>query len=593
VLGVLAGVPVSGADWCVLVAALVLMVVWGVWKGGRSRDVGSFLLASREMRWGTVALSVMATQASAITFLSTPGQAYADGMRFVQFYFGLPLAMVVLGATAVPIYHRLKVVTAYEYLERRFDSKTRSLTAGLFLTQRGLAAGLTIFAPSLILSVILRWDLHVTVLVIGGLVVVYTTSGGTRAVSRTQTLQFAIIWAGMAAAFIALVQALPADVGLIDAWRVAGKSGRLNVIETSFSLTDRYTLWSGLIGGLFLALSYFGTDQSQVQRYLSGSSATQSRIGLLVNGLVKVPMQFFILLVGATVFAFYQFVAPPVFFNSVALERAREVRGGEMAAAETRYAQAVAERTEQARALLGALHGSDEQARRRATVAWGEASKAADASRRDALAVIRSADPTSDPSDTNYVFLSFVVNSLPRGVVGLLLAAVFAASMSASSAELNALAATTVVDVYRRLARPGASERHYVFVSRLATVFWGGFAVLFAETASRLGSLVEAVNILGSLFYGTILGVFLVGFFVRRVGGTAVFAAAVVAESLVLACYALTPVSFLWYNVLGCVVVAGVAWLLSLGGRQGLRRGESGGVGEAPAGTASLANARR
>jgi SSS family solute:Na+ symporter len=553
----------SQLDWAVLACALALMVVCGVWRGGRNRDLRGYLLAGKEMRWGTVALSIMATQASAITFLSTPGQAYADGMRFVQFYLGLPIAMVVLSVTAVPLYHRLKVYTAYEFLEGRFDLKTRALTAFLFLIQRGLAAGLTIFAPSLILSVILGWDLRVTILVIGGLVIVYTTSGGTRAVSRTQVLQATIILVGMGAAFLVLVASLPADVSFLDALRVAGKAGRLNAIDPSFSLTNRYTLWSGLIGGAFLQLSYFGTDQSQVQRYLAGRSVTHSRLGLLFNGLVKVPMQFVILLLGATVFAFYQFVAPPVFFNPVQTAKARaSADGGRFTALEQRYREAVAVREGRAREVLHSLKSGDTQAQAEAQQAFGLAGAEAEAVRAQAVALMRTNDPDADPSDTNYVFLSFVVKYLPAGLVGLVLAAVFAASMSASSAELNALASATVVDVYKRLLRPEAGEGRSVLVSRLATVLWGVFAIAFAQQASRLGSLVEAVNILGSLFYGTILGIFLAGFYVRRVSGTSVFAAAIVAEAAVLACYLFTPISFLWYNVLGCLAVVVLALLL-------------------------------
>jgi SSS family solute:Na+ symporter len=552
----------SQLDWGVLAAALVAMVGYGIWKGGRSRDTREYLLAGKEMRWGTVALSVMATQASAITFLSTPGQAYADGMRFVQFYLGLPIAMIVLSVTAVPLYHRLKVYTAYEYLEGRFDLKTRELTAFLFLVQRGLAAGLTIFAPSLILSVILGWDTRWTVVVIGTLVVIYTTSGGSRAVSRTQTLQAAIILAGMVAAFVVLVASLPAGVSFLDAMHVAGKAGRLRAIDPSFSLTDRYTLWSGLIGGAFLQMSYFWTDQSQVQRYLSGSSVTQSRLGLLFNGIAKVPMQFAILLVGAAVFAFYQFEAPPVFFNPVEVAKVRSSpQAPRFAELEARYRVARGEQEVRARELASALRGKGRAVQGEAVAAFRSASAAADGVRNEAIAVMRAADPDADSSDTNYVFLSFVVRHLPAGLVGLVLAMVFAASMSASSAELNALASTTVVDVYRRLLRPGAGERQYVLVSRLATVGWGVFAVLFAEYASRLGSLIEAVNILGSLFYGTILGVFLTGFYVKRVSGDAVFAAAIAAEALVVACFAFTPISFLWYNVVGCLAVLGLALL--------------------------------
>ena len=553
----------SQLDWVVLAGALGLMVTYGVWRGGRSRDIRGFLLAGKEMHWGTVALSIMATQASAITFLSTPGQAYADGMRFVQFYLGLPIAMVVLSITAVPLYYRLKVYTAYEFLEGRFDLKTRALTAFLFLIQRGLAAGLTIFAPSLILSVILGWDMRVTIMVIGSLVIIYTTSGGTRAVSRTQVLQAAIILVGMVAAFVVLVASLPADVSFVDALRVAGKAGRLNAIDPSFSLTNRYTLWSGLIGGAFLQLSYFGTDQSQVQRYLTGQSVTQSRLGLLFNGMAKVPMQFGILLLGATVFAFYQFAAPPIFFNPVQAAKARSAAdGGRFAALEERYREAVGVREQHARELVRSMKGGDPLARAEAQRAFGAASAEAESVRNEAIALMRASDRGADPSDTNYVFLTFVVKYLPAGLIGLVLAAVFAASMSASSAELNALASATVVDVYRRLLRPDGEEKHYVLVSRVSTVFWGAFAIAFAQQASRLGSLVEAVNILGSLFYGTILGIFLTGFYVRRVSGTSVFAAAIVAETAVIGCYLFTPISFLWYNVVGCLAVVLLALVL-------------------------------
>jgi SSS family solute:Na+ symporter len=547
---------VSHLDWAVLALALLVMVAYGVWRGGRSRDIRGFLLAGKEMRWGTVALSIMATQASAITFLSTPGQAYTDGMRFVQFYLGLPIAMVVLSITAVPLYHRLKVYTAYEFLESRFDMKTRALTAFLFLTQRGLAAGLTIFAPALILSVILGWDLRVTITVIGCLVIVYTTSGGARAVSKTQVLQVAIILAGMTAAFVVLLASLPAGVSLLDAVRVAGKAGRLNAIDLSFDLSNRYTIWSGLIGGAFLALSYFGTDQSQVQRYLTGRSVSASRLGLLFNGLAKVPMQFGILFLGAMVFAFYQFRTPPIFFNPVQTAKVlASAEGGRFAALQQRYREVAGVRAQSALDLVRALRSKDAQARSQAERAFTAAGVEADATRKQAIGLIRANDPSADPSDTNYVFLSFVVRHLPAGLVGLVLAAVFAASMSASSAELNALASTTVVDVYRRLINPQAGNRRYVLVSRLATLGWGLFAIAFAQQASRLGSLVEAVNILGSLFYGTILGIFLVGFYVRQVSGTAVFVAAILAEAAVVACYAFTPISFLWYNVVGCVAV--------------------------------------
>ena len=565
----------SQLDWVVLAGWLIFVVAYGVWRGGRSRTAESYLLAGREMRWGTVAISVMATQASAITFLSTPGQAYTDGMRFVQFYFGLPLAMIVLSAVAVPLYYRLKVTTAYELLETRFDLKTRTLTAGLFLLQRGLAVGLTIYAPSLILSVIMGWDIRVTIAAIGTAVVIFTAAGGTRAVSRTHTVQAAMIVAGMVAAAVVLVLALPADVTLLDAVRLAGKGCRLNAIDASFNLNDRYTLWSGLLGGFFLQLAYFGTDQSQVQRYISGQSVTASRLGLLFNGLAKVPMQFAILFLGAMVFAFYHFEAPPVFFNPVETAKVKaSSHAGEFAALEGSYADAVAVREVRAREMLHALDCADDAARAGAEAAFSAASTNAAAVRQQAIGVMRAADPKANPSDTNYVFLTFVTRHLPSGLLGLLLAAVFAAAMNSSSSELNALASTTVVDVYRRHLDPTASERRTVLVGKLATIGWGAFTIALAESASRLGSLVEAVNILGSLFYGTILGVFLLAFFAKRLSGTAVFVAALLAEAGVIACFLFTGISFLWYNLVGCAAVVVIAMVLNpLTRRRGPGRG--------------------
>ncbi len=540
-------------DWVVLATALAGMVAYGVWRGGSSRTITSYFLANREMRGLGIALSIMATQASAITFLSTPGQAYADGMRFVQFYLGLPIAMIVLCATAVPLFHRLNVVTAYELLERRFDLKTRALAAFLFLLQRGLAAGLTIFAPALILSVMLGWDLTVTNLLIGVAVVVYTTSGGTRGVNRTHLLQMAIILLGMAAAFVVLLLRLPDGVGLLDALRVAGSAGKLNAIELSFDPSDRYTLWTGLVGGFFLAMSYFGTDQSQVQRYLTGRSVAESRMGLLVNGVVKVPMQFAVLLLGALVFAFYQLSPPPLFFNPVVVQDVLESPSGpEFRTLEADH-RAAAEN--QRREILRWLDDRDAASADRVAGARAKVSEL----RSEGVALIRQAVPDANPDDVNYIFLSFVFAALPAGLVGLVLAMAFAASMSSTASELNALASTTVVDVYQRLLRRTAPDRHYVLISRLVTVFWGVFAVSFAEYAARLGSLVEAVNILGSLFYGTILGIFLLAFSRSRVAGTAVFAAALAAEAVVIALFAFSEVGFLWYNVIGCGVTVSLA----------------------------------
>ncbi len=565
-------------DWLVLVASLVAVELYGLWKARGLRDMQGYLLAHRSMGWYAVAFSVMATQASAITFLSTPGQAYVDGLRFVQFYFGLPLAMVVLAAVAVPIYYRQKVYTAYEYLERRFDRKTRLLAAGLFLVQRGLAAGLTIYAPSIVLSVLLGWDVSMTVLVMGGLVVLYTTLGGSRSVQWTQFLQFVIMVGGFLGALGTVVALLPDGVSWPTALRVAGQMGRLRAVDFSLDFHDRYTLWSGLIGGFFLALSYFGTDQSQVRGYLTGRSVAQSRLGLLFNGLAKVPMQFFILLTGATVFAFHQFVAPPLYFNPVETARLRSSPYGvEYAALEAEYAEAFRAKEAAVRRLVAVLRAGDSPDVETARAAVVEAQRRMDDVRQRVFRLIRRVNPKAETSDVNYVFLWFVLHHFPAGLVGLLIAAVFAAAMSSVSAELNALASTTVVDGYRRLIRRTADERHYVAVSKAATLAWGALAIAFAEYAHRLGSLVEAVNILGSLFYGTILGIFLVAFFSRGVTGTATFLAALGAEAAVVACFLWTDISFLWYNAIGCLLVVGLAHVL-----QGFLRRRNGGRSPRP-----------
>jgi solute:Na+ symporter, SSS family len=575
---------VSPIDWWVLGVWLVGIVTYGWWRGRGSQDLDGYLLADRRMKWGTIALSIMATQASAITFLATPGQAYTDGMRFVQFYFGLPIAMVVLCITAVPIFHRLHVFTAYEYLERRFDGKTRTLAAGLFLTQRGLAAGLTIFAPALILSVLLGWSLFWTNIALGALVVIYTASGGTKAVNHAHSLLICVMLGGIALAFVLAVASLPAGVSFNDALHVAGIHGRLRTLDPSFDLENRYNLWSGLIGGCFLALSYFGTDQSQVGRYLTGRSVAESRLALVTNGLVKVPMQFFILLAGAMVFACYHFIPLPAHFNPIEVRRleaspyAEEYR---TLAAEHRQASEARER--HARDYLAARRAGDAAAVEASKSEVRTAQTELQAARGRVIDLMKRNDPKAQTGDTNYVFLTFILSMFPPGVIGLMLASVFAASMSSTSSELNALASTTVVDVWRRTPfgrrpptpasgtevggelRPAAiTDRRDVRVSVIATVFWGAFAVTFAEYANQLGSLIEAVNILGSLFYGTILGIFLTGFYLKHIGGTAVFAAALVAEVAVIACFKLTSISFLWYNVIGCLLVVSLAALFEV-----------------------------
>jgi Na+/proline symporter len=554
---------VSTVDWIVLAGTLAAFLAYGNWRGRHNRDLTDYLLAGRSLTWPLVALSVMATQASAVTFLSGPGQGYADGMRFVQFYFGLPLAMVVLCAIAIPAYLRARVFTAYEYLERRFDAKTRTLATVLFLVQRALSAGIGIYAPALVLSVVLGWDVRVTCVLLGALVALLITIGGSRALSHAHFLQFAIILATMVVAFAMIVRALPHGVGWLDATALAGKLGRMHAVTTRFDPNDRYNLWSGLIGGFFLQLSYFGCDQSQVGRYLGGQSITQSRLGLLFNGLLKVPMQCFILFLGVMVFAFYQFAPSPLFFNPVESRRMADgPQASSWQALERRYALAITERRAEAASFVSARHAHDPRRATEATRRLSAAQSRVDQVRADAVASIKRADPVAAPTDTNYVFLSFVLHTLPVGLIGLVLAAMFAATMNSSSSEMNALSSTTVVDVYRRL-HGAATPRTELFVSRLATVLWCGFGVLFANYAARLGSLIEAVNILGSLFYGTMLGIFLTAFLLRRVRGTDVFWAALAGEAVVIACFKLTRISFLWYNVIGCVVVMGVSLTLN------------------------------
>ena len=552
-------------DWIILISFLSFVVIYGLWKGRSSKTTSAYMLADRSMPWYAVALSIMATQASAITFVSIPGQAYADGMRFVQYYFGLPIAMVVLCIVAVPLFHRLNVYTAYEFLETRFDLKTRVLTGFIFLLQRGLSASLSLYAPAIILSVILGWDMRITLRMIGLIVILYTSVGGIKVVNWADFYQFLIIMSGMVCALLMTIYLLPSDVSFIDAVHVAGAFGRLKAVDFSFDWNNRYNFWSGIIGGLFLALSYFGTDQSQVQRYLTGRSVAQSRLGLIFNGLAKVPMQFFILFVGAMVFVFYQFITPPIFFNPVEQAKVETSRyGTEFKQVEHDYQKAVAAKRDLIRSWIAARHSGQNSEIEKKHADLIAAQKETDSQRQKALVLMKKNDPNVNTIDSNYVFLTFVTHYLPAGVVGLLIVVVFAATMSSSSSELNALATATVIDVYKRLLRSDKSDQHYLTVSRLATISWGIFAVLLSERASRLGTLVEAVNILGSLFYGTVLGIFLLAFFFRRTSGTAVFLAALVGEAVVGYLFLYTKISFLWYNVFGCLVVVFSALILSL-----------------------------
>jgi Na+/proline symporter len=551
-------------DWIVLGAFLAFSLLFGIFKGRGSKNIRSYMLADRTMPWYAVALSIMATQATAVTFLSTTGQAYADGMRFVQFYFGLPIAMVILAAVAVPLFHKLNVYTAYEFLEKRFDLKTRVLTGFIFLIQRGLSASLTLYAPALILSVVLGWDIKWTLRLIGVIVITYTALGGVKGVNWNDSQQFLIVMGGMVVACLMTIHLLPSEISFRDALNVAGASGRLNAVDFSFNLQNRYNFWSGLIGGLFVALAYFGTDQSQVQRYLTGRSISESKIGLLFNGLAKVPMQFFILFTGAMVFVFYQFITPPLFFN---YDEVSKVRSSSYAhryqQLEQQYDQVHQQKSSAAMAYLRAKKSDDHNSELTAKQEFLRSQVKSEAVRLAAISVMEKNNPAMNINDTNYVFLTFVTKYLPAGLVGLIIVVVFGSTMSSSSSELNALATTAIVDVYKRLIRTEASDRHFLIASKIATIFWGVFAILLAERVSRLGTLVEAVNILGSLFYGTVLGVFVLAFFFKWVDGTAAFIGALAGQLLVLYLYKKTDIVFLWFNVFGCLTVVACALILT------------------------------
>lgn len=550
-------------DWLVMLGTLGAIVLYGVYHTRNIKSVESYLMGDRDLRWWTIGLSVMATQASAITFLSTPGQAFEDGMRFAQFYFGLPLAMVFLCIFVLPIYYRLKIYTAYEYLEGRFDLRTRTLTAILFLVQRGLAAGITIYAPAIILSTLLEWRLNWTILGIGIVVIFYTVMGGTKAVSVTQKQQMIIILSGMFIAALILLNQLPEGVGFIDAVDVAGKLGKLNVVDFSFDMSNRYTFWSGMLGGFFLFLSYFGTDQSQVQRYLSGRSLSESRLGLLFNGIIKVPMQFLVLFVGILVFIFFLFVKPPIHFNTANLAIVKEnpVTASQLDTLETTYDALFVERETAVNDMITALDSKDEVAINASTERL-EALQSADADLRQEVRTLIdvASNGTAKTKDTDYVFITFVINYLPIGMVGLLLAVIFSAAMSSTSSELNALATTTVIDIYKRSLVKDKEDHHYLNASKGFTILWGVLALIFALYADLFENLIQAVNMVGSLVYGSILGIFMVAFFQKRIGGKAVFLAAILAEIAVVVIFYLDQievvnVAYLWLNPIGCGLV--------------------------------------
>ena len=554
----------SSLDWIILGLVLAFIVLYGLAKTRKQAGVTDFVTGGNKASWWTIGLSVMATQASAITFLSTPGQAFHDGMGFVQFYFGLPIAMVLISLFFVPIYHRMKVFTAYAYLEQRFNVKTRTLTAIFFLIQRGLAAGITIFAPSIILSAVLGWDLVLLNILIGSLVVIYTVTGGTRAVNITQKQQMGIIFGGMFLTFLMLLNFLPLEVGLNEAISIAGAQDKMNILDFSFDFENRYTFWSGIIGGSFLALSYFGTDQSQVQRYLSGRSIRQSQMGLIMNGLLKVPMQFFILLIGVLVFVFYQFNSSPLNFNPSnerlvleseyageyrALEKEKDLLMGQIQTLQIEYIE---------------TQDQEQQATLKSEIS--ELNHEQLALRQEARELISAADENAETNDKDYVFIHFILTQLPIGLIGLLLAVILSAAMSSTASEINALGATTAVDLYQR-HRPGHNEKHYLKVTRYFTLVWGVIAILVACTAPLFDNLIQLVNIIGSIFYGNILGVFLAAFFLRSIKGRSIFWAALINQAFVITLFVLDLMTviklpYLWLNVIGCLAVILIAFLI-------------------------------
>jgi len=550
-------------DWIVLIGTLLFIVFYGAYKTRGSKNVTDYIKGGSEAKWWTIGLSVMATQASAITFLSTPGQAFHSGMGFVQFYFGLPIAMVVICLVFIPIYHKLKVFTAYEYLETRFDLKTRSLAAILFLIQRGLAAGITIFAPAIILSAVLGWNLTMLNILIGGLVIIYTVSGGTKAVSVTQKQQMAVIFIGMFVAFYLIVSYLPADITFSKALKIAGASGKMNVLDFSFNLDNRYTFWSGIIGGSFLALSYFGTDQSQVQRYLSGKSVKEMQLGLIFNGLLKIPMQFFILLVGVMVFVFYQFNASPLNFNPAAT---KIVKSSEYAS-DYKILENKQIEIEKLKSVANLNYGNN-LADESLVNEIQRLNSLEKENRLQAVELIKKANVSEntevETNDKDYVFIHFILNNLPRGLIGLLLAVILSAAMSSTASELNALAGTTAIDLYKRNVTVVKTDHHYVTASKWFTLAWGIIAISVACVANLFDNLIQLVNIIGSIFYGNVLGIFLLAFFIKYVKSNAVFMAALITQIIVIIGWYYDWMPYLWLNLFGCMLVMGIAIILQL-----------------------------
>jgi len=552
-------------DWIILLSTLIFIVTYGIWKTRGSQNIKDYVLGGKEANWVTIGLSVMATQASAITFLSTPGQAYHDGMGFVQFYFGLPIAMVVIILVFIPLYYRLNVQTAYEFLENRFNAKTRTLTAVLFLIQRGLSAGITIYAPAIILSAVLGWPLKLLVVGIGGLVILYTVSGGTKAVNVTHKQQMFVIMGGMFIASYMIISGLPSEVSFVDALTIADQSGKLEMLDFSLDPNNRYTFWSGITGGFFLALSYFGTDQSQVQRYLSGKSKRESQLGLVFNGIFKIPMQFFILFVGVMVFVFYQFNDTPIHFNPAA-RTALQAPDYQIAYDSLSHELRAVQKDKQ-QLQLNYLDANNRGESTEIALLQSEIQMLdfrENELRDTAKELIAEADPNIASNDKDYVFIHYILNNLPVGLIGLLLAVILSAAMSSTASELNALGTITTLDIYKRYVPASNAPRHYLKVSKVFTLVWGIIAILIASVASLFENLIQLVNIIGSIFYGNVLGIFLLAFFFKRIHGKAVFYAAIVTQILVIIVFYADLMSYLWLNVLGCGLVVLISQVLQL-----------------------------
>ena len=542
----------SNLDWFVLICTISFIVIYGIYKTRKSNTIKDHLKGGKSANWLTIGLSVMATQASAITFLSTPGQAYNDGMGFVQFYFGLPLAIIVICMVFIPIYHKLKVYTAYEYLEKRFDRKTRTLAAILFLVQRGLAAGITIFAPAIILSTILGWNLKILILTIGLLVIIYTVSGGTKAVSITQKQQMFVIMSGMIITFFIILNSLPPDINFSNALTMAGIGGKMEIVDFSFDIEKKYTFWSGITGGFFLALSYFGTDQSQVQRYLSGKSIKESQLGLLFNAILKIPMQFFILITGVMVFVFFEFNDTPVNFNPQVSNYLEQVRNQDYLNEKENFIFIRDKKRSLQKKYIKKIKTGDSKNLEKEIIQLHDKEKEI---RQNVREITNKVAPSSiESNDLDYIFIFFIINYLPKGLIGLLLAVILSAAMSSTASELNALSTTTVIDLYKRNQIEIKSDNHYLKASKWFTVMWGIIAIIFASFGSLFENLIELVNIIGSIFYGTILGIFIVAFFFKNVKGNHVFYAACLSQITIFFIYGFTEIGYLWLNFIGAIL---------------------------------------